>query len=102
MEKGTGMGYSQSGLSDREFQHVFQTCASVRFNHYPPYVVKLLFIEILSKTSPELAASVKRLDRAQFDLLLQRIKKQLFVFQLEPETVVVKRPEGAVSSEAAR
>jgi hypothetical protein len=61
-------------LSDTELDELARACARVPANNYPLHFVQLMLIEILAKTAPDLAASLQRYGRCQFQALLELIK----------------------------
>jgi hypothetical protein len=63
-----------SALSDTELDELARACARVPTNKYPLHFVQLMVTEILAKTAPDLAASLRRYGRCQFQALLELIK----------------------------
>jgi hypothetical protein len=62
------------GLSEADFDRIFQACACVRLNDYPPYILRELFVEVLRPRDPVLAARVRRMTKTQFQALLDSLR----------------------------
>ena len=64
-----------SGLSEDEFQQILQACADVRIDTYPPSISQLILVDLLRKTSPDLAKMVLQLKAESVVILLQELRE---------------------------